>query len=209
VFKLEGSDHTVRNNVIDIQNAVSSGSWELVNALGEPLAKVSGSSTSGNVHVFNNTIFADHSFSSNVTFAQEDTGRGTGCPTGCFSRNNLAVWPNYTGDTTPNDDPSYTSSNNYLTTTEPFTATVPEQTLTQIDDFLLASPNASIIDAGYDFSSGTDTDRWVFDDLLLACRTDGQWDIGAHEYGASACVAGAAPAGSSASGSYSISWVAP
>ena len=175
-FGLDGGNHTIRNNVIDLQGSQSSSigghdDFRLVFAYGDPGAASSGSAPGGNVHVYNNTIFNDDAYSDDIRFIDENlTGGNSGCPSGCMSRNNLVVWPNYTGDTTPNDATPVTSSNNLVLTSEVFVATVPEIGLTQIDDFRLAAAS-SPIDAGYDFVAGTDTDRWVYKDTGSRCRT--------------------------------------
>ena len=191
-FLLDGGEHTIRNNVFDVQGCVASGAnWALAQVYGEAGVNSSGSAVDGNVHVYNNTIFSDVAYSNNATFVSENTGFGnSGCPTGCQSKNNLIVWPGYTGDTTPNDAAPVTSSNNLLVTTEaPFLVAPPEVGLAQIDDFRIVSTTGASLprDAGYDFSVGSDTDKWVHKDAGGRCMADGQWDIGAWEYNATMC----------------------
>jgi hypothetical protein len=84
-------------------------------------------------------------------------------------------------------DSAFTNSNNYETTTEPWPVAAPEIGATALDDFTIASPNASIISAGFNFSGVVD--NWVHTDAMNLCREGTTWDIGAHEYGAAACAA--------------------
>ncbi|OFX03782.1 MAG: hypothetical protein A3E78_01870 [Alphaproteobacteria bacterium RIFCSPHIGHO2_12_FULL_63_12] len=186
IYEIQGGGVTIRNNVFDVQGGFT-GALPFVVALGEPLSKASGSTPTGDVHVYNNTIYFNDSIASTFTFASENSSNGTGCPSGttCRAANNLLVAPNHSGSATTHAD-YVAASNTKITTPNPFVASVPARGSTDTADFKLAAASAPI-DAGYDFNAGADTNRWVYDDALWLCRTDGQWDIGAHEYGASAC----------------------
>ena len=193
IYELQGGSMTIRNNVYDLQGGFTGGLM-LAMVTGEPTAKLAGSTTTGNVQVYNNTLYFDQSISSNLTVGGL-RGTGTGCgtptPVGCIARNNLVVGPNFTGSLAW--DSAFTHSDDLkVTTPNPFVATVPARGTTAIDDFALAAASAPI-DAGYNFVPGTDTDRWVYDDAMRLCRSDGQWDVGAHEFGASACDFGVEP----------------
>ncbi len=177
LLEVQGGSHTIRNNVWDLQGA-QSGSFALIRIHGEPSARLSGSSLDGDVRLYNNTLFADDAAAFNMEYTGGIGVGGSGCPTGCETRNNLVVWPGYTGDSTPNDMANVTPSNNLLTTSESVLASPPaEVALTQIDDFALASPNGSTINAGFNLGRLTDA--------LGLCRgLDAGWDIGALEFGA-------------------------
>ncbi len=185
VYDLLGSDITIRNEIYDMQDAFTGGT-QLILVTGNPTQRQVGSAGSGNIHLLNNTVYFDHSISN--TFNMElISGNGDGCPSGCYAYNNLLVAPNHTGSLAHSG--SFTQSGNLkITTPNPFVGSVPGLGLTDPDDFKLAVGSAPI-GAGYDFVPGTDLDRWVYDDAMRLCRpgnADG-WDVGAHEYGASAC----------------------
>ena len=205
--------HTVRNNTIDMQGALGAGANTLfvIWTLGNTTTQSEGNCGNDNIHVYNNTLYVSDSISENVHFADDHFNAGsTGCDTDCRDFNNLVVWPSGGGATLDGGDNGWSSSNNFATTSDPFVGTMGSQGATDFDHFQVSSPNASIIDAGYDFSTGSDTNGWGHLDLNGNCRTDGQWDIGAHEVGAINCAgfAGSTPR-FSASGSATISFVWP
>jgi len=187
VYELQGGGMTIRNNVFDLQSAFTGG-FSLVQVTGSPTAALSGSTPTGNVHVYNNTLYFNQALSNPFTFAGI-RGTGTGCPQNCFSRNNLLVAPNFTG--TVGNSGSFTASNNLLVRTpNPFAATVPVRGSTRISSFMLGSGSAGPVDTGYSFSPSTNRDVWVHEDAFGGCRGaggTGPWDVGASEFGAPRC----------------------
>ncbi len=184
IYQLWGSDITIRNDVYDLTGSFT-GSLIFAYVLGDP-NNADESAGDGDIQIYNNTLYFSDTNSSTFNFELlAGASVGTGCPSGCYARNNLFVAPNHSGSLS--HAAGFTQSNNSkVTTPNPFVASVPARGSTALDDFALAAASAPI-DAGYDFTLGTDTDRWVYDDAMRLCRSDGQWDIGAHEYGASAC----------------------
>jgi hypothetical protein len=188
IYEIQGGGVTVRNNVYDLQQGFR-GRQALVVTTGRPNAALSGNTPTGDVHVYNNTLY----------FNQADSGpfeitdvrnTGSGCPRNCFARNNLLVAPNFTGSL--GSSPAFTSSNNSLVRSpNPFVAAVPARGSTSLASFRLAGGGASPVDAGYHFSPTSDRDAWVWDDAYGGCRSIGSaasWDIGAHEFGAPLCI---------------------
>lgn len=188
VYEIQGGGVTIRNNVYDMQNGMS-GLSNFVVVTGEPVAHSSGSTPTGDVHVYNNTIFFDHLTSGSMNYTNNRGANGNGCPSGCFARNNLVSAPGFNG--TFSVGGNFTGSNNVVFNAgEPFIAAVPEQGLTSIGNFRLNSSATSLINTGYTFNPAVDTNRWVHTDMLGGCRPTGAgWDIGAHEFGAVSCSA--------------------
>ena len=181
---------TVRNNVVDLQGGISGGDTTLVYALGNTATQPEGNCNNDNIQVYNNTVFLDDAYSGTLTVADDHIVAGsTGCDQNCVTRNNLVVWPNGGAARLSGGGAGWTASNNLDVEAEPWASPAPEQGQSRISSFALAAGNASIVDAGYDFQTGTDRGGWVFTDAGRRCRSDGQWDIGAFEAGAQACSA--------------------
>ncbi len=189
IYEIQGGGMTIRNNVYDLQGGFTGG-LSFVQVTGSPTAARSGSTPTGNVHVYNNTLYFNQSISSPFSFTSL-RGTGTGCTQNCFSRNNLLVAPSFTGAV--GNSSAFTASNNLLIRTpNPFATTVPARGSTRISNFRLGSGSAGAVDTGYSFSASSNRDVWVYDDAFGGCRgtsSTGAWDVGASEFGAALCEA--------------------
>ncbi len=184
VFELQGGRMTVRNNVVDLSDSFDTAGLSFVRVLGEPVSKVYGDTPDDYYSIHHNTIYFSHAWSTDFPIVDENVANGTGCTADCYAFNNLLVAPNFTASVTTTGFTGTGTTD--IQTPNPFVGAVPARNVAEIDDFALAAASAPI-DAGYDFIVGTDGDRWVHADALGNCRRDGQWDIGAFEYGATAC----------------------
>ncbi len=194
VFELQGGDFTVRNNIVDYQGAFGNYDSNFVVATGEPTQHTSGSSGSSNFLIDNNTIYFTNPYSARFNFANTRGNLGSGCESGCFSRNNLLVSPGFTG--TLGDHPSFTRANNVGTATNPFVGPGPGQGATTKASFQLGANATSVADAGATFVPTTTRDGWVFEDAFGNCRSGastGPWDVGAHERGGTRCASSSQP----------------
>ena len=187
-WKFEGGDFTVRNEVYDWQGGSDSGGKIMYMAIGIPTNGTGPSgAVDGNVEVYNNTYYNDDAVTAAITVLSSDTGFShTGCNTnGCVVRNNLAVTEGDASSITGSSGSgTITASNNVRSSSNIFTATVPEQGLTSISDFIPASNDSVARNAGFSVITN-------MLDALVLCRPDATlWDIGALEYNAgSACLA--------------------
>jgi hypothetical protein len=183
-----GGDQTFRNNVADYRGSMT-GSLpnRFVSARGNAHPNAT---NDDNIHVYNNTVYFDDPYSGEFNFCH-DLGAGSGL----VCRSNLLYAPNVTGAFLAGTG-GFVASNNLDAAANPFVAPPPPQGSTDKDDFRIASPNPSVIDAGYHFSPDVDRDQWVYDDAFGGCRPGPQgagspsWDIGAHEFGAAPCAPG-------------------
>jgi PKD repeat protein len=184
-----GGDQTFRNNVADYRGGMIDGAPNrFVTARGSAHPNAT---NDDNIHVYNNTVYFNDTYSGDFVFCY-----AFGADSGLFCRNNLLYAPNNTGQFMDGTS-GFTASNNLNAIVNPFLGPVPSKSSVDKDDFRIASPNPGVIDTGYDFSPGSDRDRWVHDDAYGGCRpaTPGagnpSWDIGAHEVGAVSCIPGA------------------
>jgi PKD repeat protein len=189
----QGGDFTFRNNVIDYGSSLTSGESHLLWAAGET-AKVSGGSRSSGISVYNNTMYASNGGSTAYRMAQSMRMNGsTGCTGDCFERNNLIVLTNG-GNSSLLPSPGFVSSNSLMVKSDPFVGTMPAPGTSQMANFALTSPNATLINAGFNLlSASSSRESTIFGDALGGCRgsaTAGPWDIGAVEFGAAPCSAG-------------------
>lgn len=183
-----GGGLTIRNNVADYRGGMTAGTQanRFVTARGSSHGNAS---NDDDVHVYNNTVYFDEPHRGDFFFCS-DLGAGSGL----YCRNNLLHAPNHTGAFRAATD-GFVSSNNLTAPKRPFVGPMPAPARVGVNDFRIASPNPSIIDAGYRFSPATDRGAWVHDDVFGGCRPSGaSWDIGAHEVGVVPCGAGATPA---------------
>ena len=179
---LEYDDVTIRDNII----------FDTVGGSGNPKIHIfaDGDLVPQRVHIYNNTIYINHSIS-NAQWRWTDDGNHGNCQAGdvCKVCNNLLYAPNYsaaapTMGTNWND----CGGSNYLAASandNPFGGPIPGQGLTQRGDFLLDPTNTNVTDAGY--SLANETDFWVHLDAGSLCRDARATDIGAHESGGSVC----------------------
>jgi PKD repeat protein len=187
MFEIQGGDITIRNNVVDYQNAMNNLNASFVVATGEPREHTSGSTVSNNIHVYNNTLYVPQQYTSRFDFTSERGNLGIGCEGGCFARNNMIFGPNFTGQI-GNQSP-FVGSNNVLVRSNPFATSIPASP--SKNDFRLGGSGGTLANTGYTFSTSANRDGWVFDDAFGACRpAASNWDIGAHELGATACFQG-------------------
>jgi PKD repeat protein len=185
-----GGDLTFRNNLADYRGGMTGVALanRFVTARGSAHPNAS---NDDDIHVYNNTVYFDEAHPGDFTFCG-DVGAGGGL----FCRNNLLYAPNHKGAFRAATD-GFVASNNLAASSNPFVGPMPAPGSTDADDFRIASPNPSIIDAGYRFSLDSDRHRWVHDDAYGGCRPGpagasfASWDIGAHEVGAAPCSAGA------------------
>ena len=197
LYQILGGDITIRNETWDLSGGTPSSGFVFALVHGDPQVNDgnpltnNGTTPSGNIHIYNNTLYFSHTMTGNFSFGSIVTAGGSsGCPDTtrrCRIYNNLFVAPNHSGVlTTPS---GFTSNNNTrITTPNPFVATVPVRGSSVLDDFVLALGSAPV-GTGYDFTVGTDLEYWVHDDAMRLCRPgngDG-WDVGAHEFGAVEC----------------------
>ncbi len=190
VFQLTGGDMTVRNNVVDLRGALSTGSGaRLVDAIGET-RHLSGSSSHANYHVFNNTVYSTTTgFAGSFMSSDSGTNFGaTGCTGGCLDYNNLFVFTGNLRGTIGATDFTQLGLRVDADGTDPFDGALPAAETTDMGDFVPSQTESTIIDAGYQFNPAVDTNRWVSVDGRGLCRIDAVgWDIGAIERSAQRC----------------------
>lgn len=194
--QLLGNRITFRNNVLDARGMAAGTAYmlnvESVNA---------GVTATSDVHVLNNTALLPTSWGSAFTVCRNSPS-GSGHL--CYA--NLAYAPSYS--TQPSvGGTGWTTGQNLVNDTgspgageygeNPFvgndgSGTFPAQASTIIDYFALRSQSytgTSPIDNGHDYSGETAFN--VPTDMLQDCRPyNTDWDVGAHEYGATTCYPG-------------------
>lgn len=191
--QLLGNRITYRNNVLDARG-IAAGSAHLVNVQ----AVNAGLTATSDVSVLNNTMFLPSSFASSATICR-DSPSGSGHL--CYG--NLVWAPSYSTQPTVGGT-GWTTGSNLINETgspgageygeNPFvgndgSGTFPAQTSTVLSYFDLRSQSytgTSPIDNGRAY--GSDTSFGVQVDAEQSCRPfNSSWDVGAFEYGASAC----------------------
>jgi hypothetical protein len=184
-----GGDQTFRNNIADYRGGMSGvAPNRFVTARGSSHPNAT---NDDDIHVFNNTVYFDDPHPGDFILCYNYNA-----DSGLLCRNNLLYAPNNSGAFQAVNG-GFVGSNNLEAASNPFAGPMPPPGSTDEQAFRLATPNPSVIDAGYDFTPGSDPDRWVYDDAYGGCRpgpagaSNPSWDIGAHEWGAAPCVSGA------------------
>jgi cysteine-rich repeat protein len=177
-FYLQGGRITVRNNVIDLQGAVTSGTAEHTLVYQYPNQSQCPSCVDDEIVVQSNTVYWDEPSTRGITFCKSSVGTGHVCQL------NLAYRPN---DTTvrPEVTGNWTTGGNVSATANPFTAVPPDRGQTVAADFALSSASVARNRLGV-LASRTG----LLKDFGHRCRipsTTGAYDAGAWEQGATDC----------------------
>jgi hypothetical protein len=168
-----GNDITIRNNIFDLRGmALTSGT----SLLSGRLEKSVFHGNQGNIHVLNNTVFADQvSNGAWKMCSDHNEGENNRCD------GNLAFVPNHTGTRTTATG-NYTAEANVWATAyahPPFEGTMPPIGESDSLDFLLTD-NAMWVDAGPDYSRRTDMSVGLDHDSDMR-PANATWDVGAQE----------------------------